>query len=46
MAESIFLEVEENDNCGYMPLLVYEAHREPVPISTVVQADPDRPHGT
>ena len=46
MAESIYLEVEENDNCEYMPLQVYEAHRAPVPISRVALAEPDRPHGT
>jgi hypothetical protein len=43
--ESIFLEVEENPNCGYMPLQVYEAHREPVPIRKLILAEPDRPHG-
>ena len=45
MAESIYLEVEENANCEYMPLLVYEALEEPVPILMVRLADPDRPHG-
>ena len=45
MAESIYLEVEENANCEYMPLLVYEALGEPVPIFMVRLADPDRPHG-
>ncbi len=45
MAESIFLEVEENNNCDYMPLMVYEAHSDPVPISQVVLEEPDRPHG-
>ena len=29
MAESIYLEVEENENCDYMPMLLYEAHRKP-----------------
>ena len=46
MPDSIFLEVEENDNTDYMPLQVYEAHRAPVPISRVHMAEPDRPHGT
>ena len=46
MAESIYLEVEESDNCEYMPLQVYEAHRSPVPISKVNLEEPDRPHGT
>ena len=45
MPESIYLEVEENPNCDYMPMLVYEAHRDPVPISRVRLAEPDRPHG-
>ena len=45
MAHSIFLEVEENPNCDYMPLQVYEAQRDPVPIATVQLADLDRPHG-
>ena len=45
MAESIYLEVEENDNCEYMALQVYEAHEDPVPISRVRLAEPDRPHG-
>ena len=46
MPDSIFLEVEENDNSDYMPLQVYETHRAPVPISRVHMAEPDRPHGT
>ena len=45
MAESIFLEVEENDNSEYMPLLVYEAHQRPVPISRVIIEEPGRPRG-
>ena len=45
MAESVFLEVEENDNCEYMPLQVYEAQRSPVLISKVNLEEPDRPHG-
>ena len=45
MPESIFLEVEENDNCGYMPLQVYEAHREPVPVFEVSLEEPGRPAG-
>ena len=45
MAESVYLEVEENDNCEYMPLQVYEAHKDPVPISKVNLADPERPAG-
>jgi hypothetical protein len=45
MAESIYLEVEENENCEYMPMQVYEAHRDPVPLYRVVLEEPDRPHG-
>ncbi len=45
MPESIYLEIEENDNCGYMPLQVYEAHEDPAPVRWVRLADPDRPHG-
>ena len=45
MPESIYLEVEENDNAEYMPLMVYEAHKEAVPVSKVMLEDPDRPHG-
>ena len=46
MPDSIFLEVEENANCEYMPLLVYEAHRDPVPIFRVNLEEPGRPPGT
>ena len=46
MPDSIFLEVEENDNCDYMPLQVYESHQASVPISKVNLADSERPHGT
>ena len=46
MPESIWLEVEENENCDYMPLQVFEAHRSPVEISQVILEDPDYPHGT
>ena len=42
---SIYLEVEENDNCEYMPLLVYEAHERPEPISRVIIDEPGRPRG-
>ena len=46
MAESIYLEVEENPSCDYMPLQVYEAHRSPVPIFRVNVDEPGRPPGT
>ena len=45
MSESIYLEVEENDNCGYMPLQVYEAHRDPVAITRVRYSEPGEPSG-
>ncbi len=41
----LYLEVEENENCEYMPLMVYEARREPVGISKVVVEEPGRPNG-
>ena len=44
MPESIYLEVEENANSEYMPLMLYEAHADAVPISQVVLDEPDR-HG-
>lgn len=45
MADSIYIETEENENCDYMPLLLYEAHSDPVPIRKVILDEPDRPHG-
>ena len=45
MPESIFLEVEDNENCEYMPLQVYEAHSDPVPIFEVNLEEPGRPPG-
>ena len=45
MLESVYLEVEENDNCEYMPLQVYEARADPVPVHQVRLSEPDRPHG-
>ncbi|MDA1190041.1 MAG: hypothetical protein O2854_10280 [Chloroflexi bacterium] len=35
MAETIYLEVEENENCEYMPMQAYEMHRDAVPIERV-----------
>ena len=43
MIRQIYLEVEENDNCEYMPLQLYEGHAEPVPISRVRMQDFGRP---
>jgi hypothetical protein len=45
MAYSIFVEVEENDNAEYMPLMVYEAHADPVPVERVRVEDPGKPTG-
>ena len=45
MPESIYLEVEESDNCEYMPLQIYEPHDEPAPVRWVRIQDPERPHG-
>ena len=45
MPETIFLEIEENDNCDDVPMLVYEAQDDPVPIQKVRLFEPDRPHG-
>ena len=44
MQEFIYLEVEENENCEYMPLQVYEARTVPVPISKVKLFEIDRPY--
>ena len=45
MPESIYLEVDDNDNCEYMPLMLYEAHADAVPVERVVLDEPGRPHG-
>ena len=45
MPESIYLEVEENANCGDMPMQVYEARADPIPIGRVRLFEPDRPEG-
>ena len=45
MPESIYIEVEENDNCEYMPLQVYEARADPVPVRRARLFEPERPHG-
>ena len=46
MASSIYLEVEENSNCDYMPLMLYEAHSEPVAIHKIILDDPEKDPGT
>lgn len=45
MPESIYLEVEDNANCEYMPLMLYEAHAEAVPVTRIVIDEPGRPPG-
>jgi hypothetical protein len=45
MPEQVFLEVEENENCDYMPLQVYEGKADPVPVSRVRLFEPGRPRG-
>ena len=43
--EYIYIEVEDNENCDYMPMQVYEPQAEPRPVTRVLLEDPDRPHG-
>jgi hypothetical protein len=43
--EYIYLEVEENDNCDYMPMQVYEPQATSRIIVQVLLEEPDRPHG-
>ena len=45
MPDSIYLEVDDNDNCEYMPLMLYEAHADSVPVERVVLDEPGRPPG-
>ncbi len=45
MADSIWVETEENDNCEWMPLQVYEAHENPRPVRHLRLEDPDHPFG-
>ena len=45
MTESIYLEIEENDNCSYMPMQIYESRANPVPVKWIRLFEPDRPHG-
>lgn len=45
MSQTIFLEVEQNENCDEMPMLVYEALADPSPIQKVMVFEPSRPHG-
>ena len=45
MPESIYIEVDDNANCEYMPLMLYEAHADAVPVSQIVIDEPGRPPG-
>ena len=45
MPESIYLEVDDNANCEYMPLMLYEAHAGAVPVTRIVLDEPGRPPG-
>ncbi len=45
MPENIYLEVEENENCPYMPMMAYEARRDPVPITRVRLDEMNKPPG-
>ena len=40
---SIYVEVDENDNCGYMPMLVYESHHQSVQVSKIIVDNLGRP---
>ena len=45
MPESIYLETDDNPNCEYMPLMLYEAHADAVPVTRIVLDEPGRPPG-
>lgn len=45
MYESIWIETEENNNCEWMPLQVYEAHQAPVPVKLIYLDEPARKTG-
>ena len=45
MPDYIYIEVESNENCDYMPMQVYEPQVEPVTIKRVRLEEPDHPHG-
>ena len=45
MSYSLTVEVEENPNCDYMPMLLYEAHSDPVAIYRIRLEEPGRPAG-
>ncbi|MBM3932700.1 MAG: hypothetical protein FJ319_00055 [SAR202 cluster bacterium] len=45
MPELIYLEIEQNPNCDYMPMQVYDPHLEAVPVRRVRIEDPGHPFG-
>ncbi len=45
MAGQIYIEVEENDNCEYTSLQLYETRAGPAPIARVRLFEPGRPDG-
>lgn len=45
MARNIYIEIDENDNSEYMPLQLFEALVNPVPIRRIRLFEPERPHG-
>ena len=45
MPTSIYVEVEESDNCYAMPMQLFEARADPVPVDRVRLFEPGRPHG-
>ena len=45
MPDSIWIETEENPNCEWMPLQVYESHEESKPVHLIKLEDPNYPHG-
>ena len=45
MPDYIYIEVEGNENCDYMPMQVYEPQAEPITIKRVRLEEPDHPHG-
>ena len=45
MPDSIWVETEENSNCEWMPLQVYEAHETPRPVCYIRLEDPNHPFG-
>ena len=42
MPEQIYVEVEENPNSEYMPLMLYEAHASPVRVERIRLHEPGR----